>query len=193
MRRILYAMPTGIALLLALSNAVMGFQAPARAVMLFGSGARAPCTPSRQQWVAPLLRSAKQRGGALGLAATAALDPDVFIKQSEVLSALSMVEDPSRGATVTSLGAVKDLKVEKSTGAVSFKLELGAPDLKGTVKEKSEEFVSTLPWVTSVRYATGVLACPSRRMARSTLARFHRTLVSFAGTDCSVRLTVSQW
>jgi len=80
----------------------------------------------------------------------ASLDPDVFVKQSEVLAALSMVEDPSRGGSITALGAVKELKIEKDSGAVSFNIELGAPDLKGQVKEKSKELVSTLPWVTSV-------------------------------------------
>ena len=90
--------------------------------------------------------------GALRLAASAAIDPDVFVKQSEVLAALSLVEDPSRGEAVTTLGAVKELVIEKDAGAVSFNVELGAPDLKGTVKAKCEEFVGLLPWVKSVRY-----------------------------------------
>ena len=86
------------------------------------------------------------------LSAAAAIDPDVFVKQSEVLAALSMVEDPSRGETVTSLGAVRELEIDKDTGAVSFNVELGAPDLRGEVKAKCEEFVGLLPWVNSVRY-----------------------------------------
>jgi metal-sulfur cluster biosynthetic enzyme len=129
-------------LLLLLPALVAGFRAPSAA--LTGTRLRHAVQGHRRRApVVPCL-------GALRVAASATLDPDVFVKQSEVLATLSMVEDPSRGGSITSLGAVKDLNIDKDTGAVAFNLELGAPDLKGVVKKQSEETVSTLPWVTSV-------------------------------------------
>ena len=128
-----------------LTALVAGFHVHSPSLALF---THARCTLQGQCRRSTAFRLARS-GGALRLAATAALDPDVFVKKSEVLAVLSMVEDPSRGGSITSLGAVKELNIEKD-GAVSFKIELGAPDLQGAVKKKSEETVAALPWVKKV-------------------------------------------
>ena len=155
-------------LLLALAQVVACFRAPAGGA---GLGSCIRDTPlARPRGRSQLLREARRSPGPLQLAAASpALDPDVFVKQSEVLAALSMVEDPSRGATVTSLGAVKALEIDKDTGAVSFQLELGAPDLKGETKQKSEEFVAALPWVKSVS-ATMVAMAPQEETRAASAA-----------------------
>lgn len=132
----------GAVMVLLMPALVAGFCEPGPA--LTGTSLRHAVQRHRRR--APLVPSS----GALRLTASATQDPDVFVKKSEVLATLSMVEDPSRGRSVTSLGAVKDLLIDKDTGAVVFNLELGAPDLKGAVKKQSEETVGTLPWVTSV-------------------------------------------
>jgi len=134
--------------LLVLPSLVSGFYAPGVALREINSKLPRCALHGQQGRTVPLRRA--KHATLLALTAVASLDPDVFVKQSEVLAALSMVEDPSRGGSITALGAVKELKIEKDSGAVSFNIELGAPDLKGQVKEKSKELVSTLPWVTSV-------------------------------------------
>ena len=145
-------------LLAVLPALAAGFQAPlaSRAGALHRRALHGLASPARP-WARPdsgAARRAHRAGnGPLRLAATASLDPDVFVKQSEVLAALSIVNDPSREASITSLGAVKELEIDKASGAVSFSVELGAPDLKGAVKDKCVEYVSTLPWVSSVRSA----------------------------------------
>ena len=130
------------ALLVLLPAFAVGFQAP-----LAAFSRKYHLLPRHSGRVPAHLHSARAglTNGALRLASsTASLDPDVFVKQSEVLAALSLVEDPSRGAPITTLGAVKELKIDKDSGSVSFNVELGAPDLKGAVKKQSEDTVSTL-------------------------------------------------
>jgi metal-sulfur cluster biosynthetic enzyme len=146
-------MRASVALLLLILGLVEAFQTP-----FVRSGRRSaglPALARRAGRSVPSLRhpaTPRRATASLRISAAAAIDPEVFVKQSEVLAALSMVQDPSRGETVTSLGAVKELEIDKDTGAVSFNVELGAPDLKGEVKAKCEEFVGLLPWVKSVRY-----------------------------------------
>ena len=159
------------ALLVAVLPALaVGFRVP-----LPCSSPRARCALQVQggRWVRPGsggLRAARRGSGALRLRATASLDPDVFVKQCEVLAALSIVNDPSREASITSLNAVQELKIDKDSGAVSFFVELGAPDLEGIVKNKCVDFVSTLSWVTSVSVTMVALAPQEETRAASAAA-----------------------
>jgi metal-sulfur cluster biosynthetic enzyme len=159
------------ALLMAVLPAMaVGFRAP-----LPCSSPRARCALQVQggRWVRPGsggLLAARRGSGALRLRATASLDPDVFVKQCEVLAALSIVNDPSREASITSLNAVQELKIDKDSGAVSFFVELGAPDLEGIVKNKCVEFVSTLSWVTSVSVTMVAMAPQEETRAASAAA-----------------------
>lgn len=73
-----------------------------------------------------------------------------FAAKSEVLASLSEVQDPFRGDSVVKLAGVKNVEADMTSGRVSFLVELGAPDLRGEVKEQCLRAVSEISWVKEV-------------------------------------------
>ncbi|KAL0345309.1 UNVERIFIED_CONTAM: Fe-S cluster assembly factor, chloroplastic [Sesamum radiatum] len=61
--------------------------------------------------------------------------------------------DPDFGTDIVSCGFVKDLKVSKESGEVSFRLELTTPacPVKDMFEKKAHEVVAALPWVQMVK------------------------------------------
>ncbi len=72
------------------------------------------------------------------------------ISESDVLKALSMVQDPDLRRDIVALGFVKNLKIKG--GDVSFNVELTTPacPVKDQLKKECEDNVRALPGVTSV-------------------------------------------
>lgn len=87
---------------------------------------------------------------SLKMSGGGAVDASVFAAKSEVLAALSGIQDPFRGEGIVKLAAVRDLNVDVEGGKVSMRVELGAPDLKGEVKASVDAAVRGLPWVKDV-------------------------------------------
>ncbi|KAL0333931.1 UNVERIFIED_CONTAM: Fe-S cluster assembly factor, chloroplastic [Sesamum angustifolium] len=75
------------------------------------------------------------------------------IAETDVLKALSQIIDPDFGTDIVSCGFVKDLKVSKESGEVSFRLELTTPacPVKDMFEQKAHEVVAALPWVETVK------------------------------------------
>jgi len=73
-----------------------------------------------------------------------------MISESEVLKALSQVQDPDLRKDIVSLGFIKHLKIKG--GDVSFSVELTTPacPVKDQLKKECEDRVEALPGVTSV-------------------------------------------
>ncbi|KAG8367408.1 hypothetical protein BUALT_Bualt16G0068800 [Buddleja alternifolia] len=73
--------------------------------------------------------------------------------ETDVLKALSQIIDPDFGTDIVSCGFVKDLIVSKTSGEVSFRLELTTPacPVKDMFEQKANEVVAALPWVEKVK------------------------------------------
>ena len=84
-------------------------------------------------------------------AAAPVIDAETFSAKSEVLAALSSVEDPVRAESLVRLGAIKSLEVDVKKGSVSFLCELSAVDPSGKIKSECETRVRGLSWVQDVQ------------------------------------------
>ena len=72
--------------------------------------------------------------------------------EEEVLQALENVIDPDFGTSIVACNFVKDLSIDRRTGAVSFRLELTTPacPVKDEFKRQCQAFVGALEWVSRV-------------------------------------------
>ena len=75
----------------------------------------------------------------------------VFICTTQVLTALTAVIDPDLGADIVSLGFIKGLDIDTSSGKVAFSVELTTPacPVKEQFQNSCLELVEALPWVKS--------------------------------------------
>ncbi|KAK6119068.1 hypothetical protein DH2020_047186 [Rehmannia glutinosa] len=73
--------------------------------------------------------------------------------EADVLKALSQIIDPDFGTDIVSCGFVEDLNVSKTSGEVSFRLELTTPacPVKDMFEQEAHEMVTPLPWVEKVK------------------------------------------
>ncbi|KAI5441815.1 hypothetical protein KIW84_011032, partial [Lathyrus oleraceus] len=72
--------------------------------------------------------------------------------EDDVLKALSQIIDPDFGTDIVTCGFVKDMKIDKDLGEVSFRLELTTPacPIKDVFEQKANEVVAVVPWVKNV-------------------------------------------
>jgi Mrp family chromosome partitioning ATPase len=85
------------------------------------------------------------------------IDAETFSAKSEVLAALSSVEDPVRAESLVRLGAIKGLEVDVKSGSVRFQCELAAVDPSGKTKSECESRVRELNWVKDVQITMAAL------------------------------------
>ena len=90
-------------------------------------------------------------------ATTPTIDAETFSAKSEVLAALSAVEDPVRAENLVRLGAIKGLQVDVKQGKVQFSCELSAVDPTGAVKSECESRVRAIGWVRDVQITMAAL------------------------------------
>ena len=100
--------------------------------------------------------TADEAGGAAAAVRTFKLgDPGLSNEATEVLSALSEVVDPDLGADIVSLGFIKDLAIDRSSGGsgVTFAVELTTPacPVKEQFRASCAALVEALPWVAAGR------------------------------------------
>jgi len=62
----------------------------------------------------------------------------------DVLQQLRSVKDPGLGADIVACGFVRDVKANKETGSIDFKLEVGV------YEDQAREAVARLPWVKNI-------------------------------------------
>src|SRR5438034_10317987 len=75
---------------------------------------------------------------------------DEAVKESSILEALRIVNDPDLNRDIVSLGFVKDLRI--NDGKVSFTIELTTPacPVKDQLKAEAQSAVAKVPGVTGV-------------------------------------------
>ena len=68
------------------------------------------------------------------------------------MEALENIIDPDFGTSIVACNFVKDLRVDREAGDVSFRLELTTPacPVKDEFKRQCQAFVGALDWVSSV-------------------------------------------
>src|SRR5439155_2119838 len=72
------------------------------------------------------------------------------ISEEQILTALSVVQDPDLHRDIVTLGFVKDIRI--CGGAVAFKIELTTPacPVKDAMQEQARAIVAEIPGVESV-------------------------------------------
>eukprot|EP00929_Paragymnodinium_shiwhaense_P090017 TRINITY_DN50246_c0_g1_i1.p1 TRINITY_DN50246_c0_g1~~TRINITY_DN50246_c0_g1_i1.p1 ORF type:complete len:439 (-),score=117.95 TRINITY_DN50246_c0_g1_i1:533-1849(-) len=88
--------------------------------------------------------------------------------EDEVLACLKAVSDPGLGSDIVTLGFVADVKADKATGSVSFKLEVEA------FQERAVAEVQKLPWVKRVELV-GAKKAPAAAAAGAAAASSPKT------------------
>jgi Mrp family chromosome partitioning ATPase len=98
------------------------------------------------------LRRRRAAAPTIAAAAAAAEAATAAPREAEVLAQLRRIVDPDFGEDIVACGFVKDLTIDNADGSVAFKLELTTPacPVKDQFKREATQYVSELPWVTSV-------------------------------------------
>src|SRR5215217_6582914 len=136
--------------------------------MPFGPLANLPIFGKRRDKPAPEIdeRKAPERTSA---PMTQAVETAGTGRESEVLQALSTIQDPDLHRDIVSLGFIKNLAI--NDGAVSFTIELTTPacPVRDQMLESGKEVVSRLPWVTEVSVEMTAQTVSGRRGAQGEL------------------------